>query len=269
MKPNSFESIEANVPTKTGTVRISYLSCSALKARGFQNAFSTRMGGVSPMPQDSLHLSPKNDSAENYSENLRRFLAAIGTPDWDLTTANQIHSDIRLTPEEDDAREGDALLSQNRGTLIGIKTADCGPILIGDPKTGMMAAVHAGWKGTLGRIVEKTIADLNEKFRVDPKSCVAAIGPSACGKCYEVGPEVAEQFRNEFRAWDEFMKLEPEKEKANLDVASANRRQLLEAGLLAANIHLSSQCTMHQNELYFSHRREHGHGRLLSVIGKI
>jgi polyphenol oxidase len=239
-----------------------YFTCDALEKAGFLNAFSTRLGGVSPMPQHALNLGPKQDTPENYAENLRRFLDAIDATGWPLETANQTHSDIRLHVDHIPHREGDALITRQSKVLVGVKTADCLPVLIADPKTGAMAAVHAGWRGTLARIAEKTVADLTK----NPGDCIAALGPGACGQCYEVGPDVAQAFPADF--------LKPISDKKSmLDVTAANRAQLEAAGLKPANIHAAPACTMHQNELFFSHRIEahlaSAGGRSLSVIGRV
>lgn len=278
------------------TVKISFLVCDELERAGFLHAFSTRHGGVSPMPKEALHLSPKKDSKENYEENLRRFLLAIRADGWRLATTNQTHSDKRivvtspfrersapaphggrvrvnmdasLTPALSLKGEGDALITGEAHTLIGVKTADCLPILIADPKSKVTAVVHAGWRGTLQRIAEKTVGDLKEKFGVKPKDLVAALGPSACGECYEVGPEVVDAFKGEFKVAEAF--FHDRKGKTHLDVSAANRHQLAVAGLDPHHIYSDAHCTMHQNDLFFSHRRE-GHlhaGRLLSVIGRV
>jgi YfiH family protein len=243
-------------------VELAYFTCEPLEAAGFLNAFSTRLGGASPMPRQALHLSPKNDSGGHYPENLRRFLVAIGADGWPLETANQTHSDIRLHVDRVPHRDGDALITKQPNVLVGIKTADCLPVLIADPTNGAMAAVHAGWRGTFARIAEKAVADLAG----NPENYIAALGPGACGNCYEIGPDVAQCFD------EKFLKRISET-KALLDVTAANRAQLEAAGVKPSNIHVAPTCTMHQNELFFSHRKEgklsSAGGRLLSVIGRV
>src|SRR5712671_5485215 len=134
------------------------LVCAPLEQDGFTNGFSTRMGGVSPLPSDALNLAGFNeDAAENILENRRRFLKLF-SGEWTLTGCWQVHgADVRLVKDEADAQAdpnvmgdaiyGDALVSNAARVLIGVKTADCVPILLGDPRTGAFAAVHAGWKG--------------------------------------------------------------------------------------------------------------------------
>lgn len=233
---------------------LSFLVCEPLERAGFKNAFSTRLGEIS-------------FAKETIDESLKVFLPVIDAIGWSVKTAQQTHSDIRVHVDDNPPLEGDALVTQRTQTLIGIKTADCVPVLIGDPVSGVTAAVHAGWRGTLQRIAQKTVSDICSRFSINPAHCIAAIGPSACGDCYDVGPEVVSQFQNEFHLWDAFMTL-GNGGKAKLNSPEANRQQLLKAGLLNANIHVAAYCTMHQNDLFFSHRRGGGPGRLLSVIGK-
>ncbi len=251
-----------NVRVDGGSVDVVYFVCDELERAGFLHAFSTRLGGTSPMPDQALHLSPKNDPGGHYAENLRRFLNAIGADGWSLETANQTHSDVRVHVEHVSHRDGDALITEKSKVLVGIKTADCLPVLLADPNTGAVAAVHAGWRGTTARIAEKAVADLSSH----PENLIAALGPSACGHCYEVGSDVADVFDSKFLT-------RISNNKFQLDVAAANRDQLEKAGLKPSNIHTEPACTMHQNELFFSHRREgklpSAGGRLLSVIGRI
>jgi YfiH family protein len=157
--------------------------------------------------------------------------------------------------------------------LIAIQTADCLPILICDPTTGTTAAIHAGWRGTAGRIAERTIADLMTIHGVNPRNCVAALGPAACAECYEVGEDVIDTYKKEFGYWRKLLSTFKDGGKAHLDIRAANVQQLAFCGFNKDRIHVADYCTMHQNELFFSYRRE-GRGpaskvgRLLSVIGK-
>jgi len=259
------------------------LICGPLEQDGFVNGFLTRLGGVSPMTHDSLNLAGFNeDTAENILENRRRFLKLF-SGNWILTGCWQVHgAEVHLVKDEADAQpvpgvlgDGsycDALVSDAARVLLGVKTADCVPIVIADPKTGAFAAVHAGWRGTLGRITESVLLDMKDEHGVDPKSCLVALGPAACVDCYEVGEDVASDFQKEFSNSQEFLK--PGKTgRFHLDVRQANVVQLLGGGVPLPSIHLCSYCTMHQNDLFFSYRMEgkaspENFGRLLSVIGR-
>lgn len=257
---------------------LAHLVCLPLEDAGFPNAFSTRLGGVSPFPEKSLHLSFKNDSAQHVRENRRRFLTATKLSGYTIVTAEQTHSsdtsivdDVALqTLKEKEEYElrGDALISNQKKTLIGVKTADCLPILIGDPETGLTMAIHAGWKGTMERIVEKTLATVTLMYGVQLEKCLAALGPAACAACYEVGSDVADPFKKEFAYADDLLAPSKNPGKFFLDVKLANAMQLLTAGFSPMNIFGADECTMHENALFFSHRREKNTGRLLSVIGK-
>src|SRR5262249_46261193 len=167
----------------------------------------------------------------------------------------------------------DALLARVDRVLLAVQTADCLPILIGDARTGAMAAIHAGWRGTAARITERTVADLMRILGVNPRDAVAALGPVACGRCYEVGPEVVDRFKKEFGYWKKLVKPIGSGDKAYLDIRAANIQQLEFCGFTPDRIHIAPYCTMHQNELFFSYRLEGGGGtrpvgRLLSVIGR-
>src|SRR3989441_5432730 len=165
------------------------LICAPLEQEGFANAFSTRLGGVSPMPRDSLNLAGFNeDEAENIYENRRRFLKLF-KGDWKLAGCWQIHSaDIRVVhdPQEAKPKPGvlgddqycDALVSNTPKILVAVKSADCVPILIGDPATRAFAAVHAGWRGTSSSIVERAVEKLAGEFGARPENVRAAIGPA-------------------------------------------------------------------------------------------
>jgi YfiH family protein len=136
-----------------------------------------------------------------------------------------------------------------------------------------MAAIHAGWRGTAGRITERTVADLMLVHGVNPRDCVAAIGPAACAECYEVGEDVIERYKKEFGYWRKLLMNFKEGGKAHLDIRAANVQQLSFCGFSEDHIHVADYCTMHQNELFFSYRKEgkgqtSSVGRSLSVIGK-
>jgi len=263
--------------------RAPYLVCLPLEEAGFTNAFSTRLGGVSPFPDKSLHLSFKNDTPDHVRENRRRFLSTLGASDFKIVTPEQTHSSDSsvvddmvletLQQKEDYEPRGDALVTNRMKILLGVKTADCLPLLIGDPETGVMAAVHAGWNGTLEKITEKTIDTLINLFGVEPENCLAAMGPAACGGCYEVGEDVAGPIRNTFSYHEDLLFPSPNASKYFLDVKLANAMQLLSAGLSPLNIFGADECPMHENQLFFSHRIEGKTagdkvGRMLSVIGR-
>jgi len=174
-----------------------------LEARGFVNGFSTRLGGVSPFPAGDLNLAGFNeDTAENIHENRRRFLSAF-EGNRELALAWQVHGSairtIRTREEIGDSDErADALVSHLDGVLIGVKTADCVPVLIGDPTKRAFAAVHGGGGGTDESMVKKAVKGMTEIYGTEAADLVCAIGPAACAANYEIGRDVMETFRANF-----------------------------------------------------------------------
>ncbi len=260
---------------ENGGVKI--LVSRALEEKGFANGFSTRSGGVSDFPENSLNLAGYDeDSAENIAENRRRFLQLF-EGNFTLASCWQIHSaDVRRVKDLTDAKDGDhkmdALVSDARGVLLGVKTADCVPVLLGDPRTGAFAAIHAGWRGTVESIVLNAIEKLREFYGTVPQDLTAAIGPAATCQNYEIGQDVIDEFREKFP--NSAHLFTPTKAgHALIDLHTANNEQLLSVGVLSANISVAPLCTMERTDLFFSYRREkklYGKtGRLMSVIGKI
>ena len=271
---------ERDVDTPAARARISYLVCEPLEQAGFKNAFSTRLGGVSSFPSDALNLAYfKGDERESVAENRRRFLSALGAERAMIVTARQTHSTDRCVIDSTDQIRGpqpdcDAMTTKMSNVLLAIQTADCLPVLIADTATGTVAAIHAGWRGTAGRITERTVADLMLSHGVNPRTCIAALGPTACAECYEVGTDVIERYKKEFGYWKNVLVNFKEGGKAHLDIRAANVQQLAFCGFDEDRIHVADYCTMHQNDLFFSYRREGRNqpssvGRLLSVIGRI
>ena len=255
---------------------VKVLVCRALEDAGFANGVSTRGGGVSPFPENSLNLSGfDDDSAENINENRRRFIAVFG--DYELAVAWQTHgTQVRLVRDRDDIQDSeqraDAVMSDLINVLAGVKTADCVPILLGDTQTNAFAAVHAGWKGSVRSIAKIAIEKMREIYGTEPKDLIAAIGPAACGRNYEVGREVIDQFNSNFQRASVY--FTPTREgHALVDLHAVNRDQLIDAGVISNNIYTAPFCTMERADLFFSYRREKGDfgktGRLLSVIGRV
>jgi len=262
------------------------------------HGFSTRPGGVSPLDSEEvLNLGFTDwDTRENVLENRRRFQSALGASGLQLISLKQIHSDVihlfDAAPHEPcqglPAWAGDASATNRPGLLLGVQTADCVPILLVDPKNRAVAAIHAGWRGTLARIAVKAIGQMQMHFGNKPADLLAAIGPSIGGCCYEVGTEVAIQFHSqfadapgwfdEFRTGDEPNPIQwlnmmppghqPPPKNVLFDLKKANRAQLLAAGLRPQNIFVSDLCTACRPDLLFSYRKQGPQsGRLMSVIG--
>lgn len=248
---------------------------------GAPHAFSTRAGGVSVSPFDSLNLGRLvGDDPAAVDENLRRFRAALGLGARPLVTVRQVHGDRVVHVRADrraavlsDARggspldgevEADALVALE-GVAVGVRVADCVPILLHDPETGAAAAVHAGWRGTVSRIVLKTLAILVAEYGVRAGDVRAAIGPAIGACCFEVGDDLAERFAADPAFGPST--LRPGPARSHVDLFEANRRLLLAGGLLPANVEQVGGCTSCRGDLFFSHRRDAGRtGRHLAAI---
>jgi YfiH family protein len=193
-----------------------------------------------------------------------------------------------------DSRPGDALISVEPRILLSIRIADCLPALIADQRQRVVAAIHAGWRGALARVIEKTVGELRRVYGSRPDDLVAALGPAIGRCCYQVGEEVIDAFRGQFVESDSFFhKPTPEAKRQrselrytlmintqalpgrrrerqgwHLDLVAAARAQLRAAGLRASAIHASQYCTACRPDLFFSHRREGGRaGRMMAAIG--
>lgn len=261
---------------REGADGVRALVCEPLEQDGFANAFSTRAGGVSAFPEGSLNLAGfDQDSAENIRENRRRFFRLL-EGEWTFSGCWQVHgAEVRVVRDREAARSEqehcDAQVTQIPGVLLGVKTADCVPLLLADSRSGACAGVHAGWKGTLAEIVRHALAKMQTEFGTDPRDVRAAVGPAARACCYEVGAEVVEAFRAKFPRASEL--FTPTREgHALVDLQRANREQLVAAGVRDERIHTLPLCTICRPELFFSYRREkklYGRtGRLLSVVGR-
>lgn len=233
------------------------------------------------MQKEALNLAGFNeDDAANIHENRRRFLKLFGDDNrWRLATCRQVHgADVRriiptgLTHALDTNEERcDALTTDAPHILLGVQTADCVPVILGDARTGACAAVHAGWRGTAASIVVAALERMREEYGTRPEEVRACIGPAANVCCYEVGREVIETFRARFDYADDL--LAPTREgHARIDLQRANLWQLTNAGVLPERIHTAPYCTICRDDLFFSYRREkklYGRtGRLLAVIGR-
>lgn len=247
---------------KDGELKL--LVCEPLERAGFKNAFSTRVGGVSSLPAAALSLGNfRQDSRANILENRRRFQTAIKAQTWPLVTVNQIHSaDVRTIRDAEDAlgepSACDALTANLPCTLLAVQTADCMPILLVDERTRAFAAIHAGWRGTLGRIVSRTLERMQQDYDTQPQDVWAAFGPAIAACCFEVGAEVVTQFEEAMSFSAAAFTHHQPNGKANLNLSLINQRLLLERGVFAERIFDCALCTACRTELFFSYRREHG-----------
>ncbi len=228
------------------------------------------------MPSATLNLSHVSwDAGARVEENRRRFLTVLGLPKESLVTLSQVHSNrvhiIEENPEQWNRRtQGDSLVTQRTGVTLAVQVADCFPVLITDPQTKTIASIHAGWRGTLARIVTRTVAKMHEKFGCDPSRLLVAIGPGIRSCCFEVGREVGEAFEKEFPG-SKLAKPRGEKpDKYLVDLSRALDFQFKEAGLSWSHIFDLEACTRCNPGEFFSYRGEGPHsGRMMAVIATI
>lgn len=180
-----------------------------------------------------------------------------------LAMLRQIHSAVVVTAAGQIGfiGEGDALVANQSGLMVGVRTADCVPILLADTRNRAVAAVHAGWRGTASAIVEHTIRTMTIQFGTQAGDLIAAIGPCIGPCCYEVGPEVVAAFR-------EWMPELREGASQKLDLVEANTRQLRRSGVPGDRISAGAPCTFCSPELHSFRRDQEGAGRMVSAIGR-
>ena len=225
------------------------------------HGFTTRLGGVSQGYLSSLNLGMhRGDSPENVAENYRRLAAAIGFSPEKLVLANQTHSDVvRVVTEDDclgslshrDYPECDGLVTNTSGIALMVFSADCTPILLHDPVTGAVGAVHAGWRGTASGIVKKAVAAMVSAFGCKPENISAAIGPNIGMCCFETDADVPEAMVS---ALGEDAKpfMIARGSKFHVDLKQMNALWLRRSGV--TNIEISTHCTACNPDLFWSHR---------------
>ena len=277
------------------------------------HAFGTRQGGA--LKPEKSAKSAGNGFAGHAPGG---FLRALGAGRFPLAALRQTHSSIIYSvarrsgrgpllyqlagnplPGSQDApgtRPGDALMTEQAGILLSVRVADCVPILLADREGRAVAAVHAGWRGALSRIIEKSAGEMCRTFGSRPQNLVAAVGPSIRACCYEVGPEVLDAFCGTFPAGEQFFhkvlatpeesrmalrfetlfrlqappghRAEDALSKIHLDLAAVARYQLEHAGVPPGQIHVADYCTACRTDLFYSYRKEGSlAGRMMAVIG--
>jgi len=299
---------KANKQAKLNVLRAQHLSEFPWLIHGF----STRVGGFSrAYRKGDLNLGFTGDDTKSVVERNRKvFLHEVGAVSeresgrngnltlWPIVTLRQVHSDVihcvdahGIDSASHDPLTGDGLLTATPGLLLAIQTADCLPVILVDAKRRAVGVFHAGWRGTLKRIVVKGVGQMQHRFGSRPRDLWAAIGPGIHGCCYDVGEDVRGKFESQFsyagKLFREVKESDPVREKYPLlfltarapghgelpnkiflDLVEANRQQLLEAGLLSKSIWTSPLCTSCNNNLLFSYRSEKGKtGRMMGVAG--
>jgi hypothetical protein len=267
------------------------------------SGFSTRVGGRSRAycaddAPGELNLGfTATDSRDAVAANRKLLAEAVsGDAATPLITLRQFHSNLVVRVRAADASrehpwKADGIISDEPGLLLGVQTADCIPVLVADRKRRAVGAFHAGWRGTVKRIVETGVGRMRLEFGSRPQDLVAAIGPGIGQCCYAVGEEVLSEFESQFTYGRELFREvydsdavrtrypmlfltqrapghSPIGPNLHVDLIEANRRQLLDAGIAARSIRVVGGCTQCQPELFFSHRGSSGHaGRMMAVIG--
>jgi len=241
-----------------------------------RHGFSTRRGGVSPKPYDSLNLGfKKEDDRERVLQNYALFCDALNIDFNDLVASDQVHSDKVLQVFEKDRGKGiiresdiravDALITNARRVALTTYYADCVPLFFLDPKTPAIGLAHSGWRGTVKKIGAKTVQAMKETFGTEPEHLLAAIGPCIKKCCYEVDEPVIIEFQKSFTNWEQ---LVDSKDNGHwmLDLTKANLLILMEAGIKPCNIFYETFCTSCRNDLFFSHRADRGKTGSLAAI---
>jgi YfiH family protein len=272
------------------------------------HGFSTVTGGASALERQRdgeksservLNLGYTDwDKRDTVMANRKKFYAGLGAPKMRIATLKQIHSDVvhavggDALPMGAEAHQGDALITNVRGVLLTVQTADCIPILLADTKSKAVAAIHSGWRGTAQRISEKTLGRMRMEFGTQPEHVIAAIGPGIGACCYEVGHEVVQEFASRFPKakdwfdgpfdaltdsdadpnWLPWLTMRPPghappSPTVKLDLTAANKWILHAAGVPVKNIAATDLCTGCRPDLFFSYRKEKISGRMMAAIG--
>lgn len=241
------------------------------------HAISTRIGGDSQPPFDSLNLALHvGDNAENVLANRKKFMNSLGYELSDIVTPNQVHGDKVFRVEEmhrgrgsqnysDSIAETDALITDVKNLPLMLCFADCVPILFVDAENLAVGIAHGGWKGTMKKIAAKTFLAMNETFGTRAENCLVGIAPSIGSCCYEIGGEVQKICAETFPHNPEL--IIERGGKNFLDLWAANKIQLMEVGIPAENIDVAGECTCCNANFYYSYRAAGGKtGRIAAVI---
>lgn len=246
-----------------------YLSFPALEATNLvKHAFSTRIGGVSEGKFSTLNFTfTRGDNPDHVMENYRRMAAAIDVDLNRMVLSYQTHTtNVRRITEDDcgkgivkerDYQDVDGMICNVPGITLVTFYADCVPLYLVDPVHRAIGLSHSGWRGTVNRMGRTTIEAMTEAYGTDPADLIAAVGPSICQDCYEVGEETAEEFRQSFcqEQWDLILAKGRAEDKYQLNLWKANEIIFKEAGVRPENIHITNLCTRCNSDLLFSHRK--------------
>lgn len=264
--------------TKQERCGVPFYACPDPAWAGAAHGFSTRQGGVSPAPMDSLNLGAnRGDDPANVRENFTRFCAAVGADPNALVKNHQIHSDIIRpvtradvmdSPEAPGSYEADGLITDEPGVCLTVFSGDCIPILLYDPVRRCVAAAHAGWRGTAAGIAARAAEAMVRDYGCAPEHILAAIGPGIGPCCFETHIDVPDGLRAGLGPDAEaFIRPLPREGKFSVDLKGANARWLERTGLLREHIALCTACTACNLEEFWSHRVQGGQrGSMAAMI---
>jgi hypothetical protein len=239
---------------------IHYITIPSLEAvSAIKHAFTTRKNGQ----------GARNNGIKS-PEDWRAVAEAFKIDPERVITVSQVHGENIVNVDMQNYRsmrstQADAMITSAAGLALGVETADCVPVLLFDPATPAVAVVHAGWRSTVKKIVQKAVRRMQEAFGSDPSRMMAAIGPAIGPECYEVDEPVMGPVREAFSFWKE-VTTPRGKDRWGLDLVKASKIELVQAGLAGGNIHAVGLCTSCRKDLFYSFRAEGRTGRMLSVI---
>ena len=235
-------------------------------AGGVAHGFSTRLGGVSQGMWESLNLGvSRGDDPDHVRENYRRFLAVIGAKGDAIAACSQVHgavvrnitsADVITDPYDKTAAEADGLITAIPGVILTVYTADCIPVLLYDPKRRVIAALHAGWRGTAAGIVTVAVGQMASVYGTDPADILAAVGPGIGPDCFETHEDVPNAMTAAMAGGVlPFIQLK-DNGKFAVDLKGINAKRLELAGVLRSRIAVCGECTSCLEDKYWSHRRQ-------------
>lgn len=234
-----------------------------------EHCFTTRLGGVSEGVCATLNLSfTRGDDAEAVMENYRRLALTFEKTVGDFVCTDQTHTTNVLQVGKAEAGYGvtrekpytdvDGLITNEPGVILSTFYADCVPLYFVDPVHKAIGLSHSGWRGTVGRMGQKTLEAMKSAFGTNPEDVVAAIGPSICQECYEISEDVAEHFYNEFKGHEKEILINKGNGKYLLNLWKTNEIVMLEAGIKPEHLAVTNICTCCNEKLLFSHRASQG-----------
>jgi len=263
-----YSSKTTRLVTRSG---VTFIQFNILNDTGIiKHAFSTKLGGVSTGTFASMNLNfNRGDDEENVKENYRRMAEALGSSPEDMVLSCQTHtSNVRVIRDSDrgkgivrsqDYSDVDGMITDIPGIMLVTSHADCVPLFFVDPVRKAVGLSHSGWKGTAAQIGAVTVRRMGSEFGSRPEDIIAAVGPSICRDCYEVGEDVAEEFRKTFTEKEMKSIFFPGRDgRYQLDLWEANRIILSDCGLLPEHIAVTDICTSCRDDLLWSHRKTHG-----------